>query len=123
VTALDAEAQALAERCAPHVPPALLAHLYRAGQPFPAHSVPLARSGFQHVLDLWGWTGELLNGGMYIRFDGCACHTILFEPNTDRGIAHAYRVAFAHKPDCCAERAARYTVTGVPAPWPDSLDE
>jgi hypothetical protein len=111
------------EACHPHVPCALLAELHRAGEPFPQNPAPLAGGGFGHVLEAGGWTGYLLQGGEYIRFDCPDCHSLMFQPNTHRGIAHALRVARAHKPDCCAERAARFAETGVPAVWPDRLDE
>jgi hypothetical protein len=120
---VDAEAQALYERCFPHVPTALLAHLYRAGEAFPPNTAPRAEGSFQHVLDAGEWTGQLTEGGQFIRFDCPACSSLMFQPNTDRGIAHALKVARAHKPDCCAERAARFAETGTAAVWPDSLDE
>lgn len=128
----------LLRRCAPHVPCAALAELWRAGEPFPTggetrrgevrgNEPPVDAApdsgGFQHVLDTGGWTGELLTSGDYIRFDCPDCHSLLFEPNTRRGIAHALRVARAHRPRCCADRAACYARTGVPAVWPDRVDE
>lgn len=119
---MDADAQALADFCYPHVPPALLAHLYRAGEQFPVNPEPLTTRGFKHVLR-HGLTGELVCDGQYIRFDCPDCRSLMFQPNTDRGINHALRVARSHKPDCCAQRAARYAETGIPAAWPDSLDE
>lgn len=120
---MDDAARELAERCHPHVPPALLAHLYRLGEPFPLNTAPLAEDGFQHVLDASGWTGELIEGGQYIRFDCPDCHSLMFQPATVRGIMHALRVARSHKPGCCAERAARFAETGISAVWPDSLAE
>lgn len=120
---MDAAARRLLEACRPHVPPALLAHLYRTGQRFPPNEAPLAGCGFGHVLDESGWGGRLLEGGAYIRFDCPDCHSVMFEPNTLRGIRHALRVARRHKPGCCAERAARFAETGIPAVWPDRIDE
>lgn len=120
---MDDAARALAERCHPHVPPALLACLHRSGEPFPPNEAALARGGFQHVLDAGGWTGELIRGGQYIRFECPDCMSLMFQPNTARGMAHALRVARSHKPDCCAERAARFAETGIRAVWPDRLDE
>lgn len=120
---MDDAARELAQACHPHVPPALLAHLYRAGQPFPPATGPRAEGGFAHVLDVASWTGVLIQAGQYIRFDCPACSSLMFQPNTARGVIHALRVARAHKPDCCAGRAARYAETGVPAVWPDELGE
>lgn len=121
---MDAAARQLLEACRPHVPAALLAHLYRTGQPFPPNEAPLAACGFGHVLERsGGWTGRLIEGGAYIRFDCPDCSSVMFQPATLRGIRHALRVALTHKPGCCAERAARYAETGIPAAWPDRLDE
>ena len=120
---MDQAARQLLEACRPHVPAALLAHLHRTGQPFPPNEAELAEGGYQHVLEAGGWTGYLVGRGYYIRFDCPDCHSLMFQPNTARGIRHALRVARGHKPDCCAERAARYARTGVPAAWPDRLDE
>lgn len=120
---MDQAARELMEACRPHVPTALLAHLYRTGQPFPPNTAPLAAGGFGHVLEAGGLTGELIQAGQYIRFGCGACHSVMFQPNTHRGISHALRVARAHRPRCCAERAARYAETGVPPVWPDRLDE
>jgi hypothetical protein len=120
---MDHAARQLAQACHPHVPPALLAHLYRAGLPFPPVTGPLAEGGFAHVLEVASWTGELVQAGQYIRFGCPACSSLMFEPNTARGIMHAQRVARTHKPDCCGQRAARFAETGVPAVWPDRLDE
>ena len=117
------EAAALAARCFPHVPPALLACLYRAGEPFPPNTAPLAGGGFQHVLEAGGWTGELVSDGQYLRFECPGCSSLMFQPNTDRGIMHALRVARSHKPGCCASRASRFRRTGIPAVWPDRISE
>lgn len=119
----EAEAARLAERCYPHVPAALLACLHRSGRPFPPMDAPLAAGGFSHVLEAGGWEGDLILGGTYIRFRCPDCSSLMFQPNTDRGIMHALRVAKVHKPGCCAERAARFAGTGTAAAWPDRLGE
>lgn len=116
---MDEPARQLLDACAPHVPCALLAHLWRLGEPFPVHAEPRAEGGFQHVLDAGGWTGGLISGGAYVVFRCPDCLSIMFQPNTARGIAHALKVAQNHKPDCCAERAQ----AGVITAWPDRLDE
>jgi hypothetical protein len=120
---VDDAARQLLEACHPHVPCALLAHLHRLGQPFPQNTAPLAEGGFRHVLEAGGWRGRLVQGGQYIRFDCDQCHSLMFQPNTARGTGLALRVARSHKPGCCAERAARFAETGIPAVWPDRLDE
>lgn len=118
---MDDAARQLMEQCHPHVPPALLAHLYRLGQPFPDNTAKLADPRPDYSLQ---WlTGRLLENGQYVRYDCPDCHSLMFQPNTERGIRHARTVDQAHKPDCCAERAERYAQTGVPAVWPDRLDE
>jgi hypothetical protein len=120
---VDRAALDLMEACHPHVPCALLAHLHRAGEPFPPNTERLAPGGFRHVLEAGGWEGDLIQAAQYIRFYCAACRSLMFQPNTHRGIAHALKVARSHKPDCCAERAVRYAESGVPAVWPDRLDE
>lgn len=113
----------LAARCHPHVPPAYLAHLYREKRLFPLNPMTPTTESFQPVLDICGWSGVLICNGEYIRFDCPDCSSLMFQPNTKRGISHAMRVASMHKPRCCDERAARFAQTGVPAVWPDYVDE
>lgn len=120
---MDDAARQLLETCHPHVPAALLAECCRRGWAFPRNPGELAAGGFGHVLTAGGWTGATVHDGQYIRFDCPACSSLMFQPNTRRGIVHALRVARAHKPGCCDQRAARYRETGVPAVWPDRLDE
>jgi hypothetical protein len=105
------------------VPPAYLAHLYREKQLFPRNEAELTTASFQPVLEICGWSGEYICNGEYIRFDCPDCMSLMFQPNTNRGIFHAMKVASAHKPQCCQERADLFAKTGVPAVWPDYLDE
>jgi hypothetical protein len=106
-----------------HVPCGRLAALWRAGEDFPALDEPCADGGYQHVLAAGGWDGELVNDGSQVRFWCPDCSTLMFQPNTARGHAHALKVALAHKPDCCRERAERFAGTGEVTAWPDSEDE
>lgn len=106
-----------------HVPCGALAAMWRDGEDFPVLDEPSAQEGFQHVLDAGGLDGEEISGGSYIRFRCPDCQTLMFQPNTDRGIAHALTVALAHRPDCCAERAAAYEASGEVTAWPDTEAE
>ena len=102
----------------PHVTAVLLADLWRKGQHFPPLAGPRAQGGFAHVTAAYG-EGRLICNGQYIEFRCPACLTLLFEPNTDRGLAHALRVSAHHKPACCAERAFLYRASGIVTAWPD----
>ena len=126
---MDAAARELLDACAPHVPTALLAHLYRLGEPFPPQTEP--RSGvpldavfaIRAELGLPQYTADYVNGGDYIRFQCTGCQTLVFQPGTDRGIRFEARMARDHLRDCCDERRAEYERTGVVTCWPDRLDE
>ena len=102
----------------PHLTAAVLADRWRKGQHFPPLPGPRAGGGFDHVTAAYG-EGRLICNGQYIEFRCPACLTLLFEPNTDRGIAHALRVSSAHKPACCAERAFLYRAARIVTAWPD----
>lgn len=121
---MDEAAKKLADRFSPHVPTALLAHLYREKELFPLNRAQLDDSGIKEVLDASkSWTAEVICNGQYIQFNCPDCHSLMFQPCTKRGVTHAMRVATMHKPRCCAERLEKFTETGIPAVWPDSLDE
>lgn len=98
---------------------ASLAALWRQERHFPPLPGPRATGGFGHVTRAGMGEGKLICGGQYIQFRCPACLTLLFEPNTDRGIAHAMRVAESHKPGCCADRAYLYRASGTVTAWPD----
>ena len=120
---MDAAARELLDACAPHVPTALLAHLYRLGEPFPEQAEPRPERDLAWILGQVTCLGCELHGDGYLRFWCDDCHSVMFQPFTDRGVAHGLRVDGSHKPDCCAERKIRYEATGVPPVWPDRLDE
>lgn len=103
-----------------HIGAARLAELHRAGEPFPPLTEPHAATGFAHVLaPSEFYRGTLICGGDYIRFQCAECQSLLFEPNTHRGIAHARRVGIAHLGACCAERKAAWRDHRTEKAWPD----
>jgi hypothetical protein len=93
-----------------------LARLRRAGLPFPAdHGEEPAPWGAEASCVEFGVLGEVMPGGLYLRFWCPVCQTDMFQANSSRGILHARKVARTHKPLCCAQRAA----WGHPSVWPD----
>lgn len=107
-----------------HIPTGKLAALWREGSEFPPLTEPVSGLGLAHVLGrVTCLRCELFGDGSYLRFWCDDCRSVMFQSNTDRGIAHGLKVDRAHKPDCCAERRIRYEATGVPPVWPDTEDE
>jgi hypothetical protein len=92
-----------------------------------ANGAPACRPGpifaIRAGLGLPQYTAEYICGGDYIRFQCTGCQTIVFQPNTDRGIAHEMKMARSHPQDCCDERRTAYVRTGIVTAWPDRLDE
>jgi hypothetical protein len=112
-----------------HVPPGVLAALWRAGQEFPPAGEPRSAMSLDAVfatrtaLGLPQYTAEYICDGDYIRFQCTGCQTIVFQPNTDRGILFEAKMARSHPQDCCDERRTAYVRTGIVTAWPDTGDE
>lgn len=111
-----------------HIPPSVLAALWREGKDFPAHGEPRATRSLDPIFAIRAsaglpqYTAEYICGGEYIRFQCTGCQTIVFQPNTDRGIGFEAKMARDHPQDCCDERRAAYERTGIVTAWPDAGD-
>ena len=122
---MDAEAQAVASRHYPHRPPALLAHLYRAGQRFPPMLLPRRSgdAGWDAIMAIHpNCAGRVMDeyDGGYCEWTCKRCPVILWTENTDAAMRYMHRVATLHHVTdltCCDESLAG----GVRRPWPDTL--